>query len=431
MRRFAKFLAVMVVLVLFAGCCALFQTPEAAPKATETEQTDSPGGDNLTPSAPPPGNIPTQDPQITPTDPEPTEDTPSNMPIVYAKDASIWIYYPESQEKFALTGSGSLSGLEGYFFYPKLSPSGVFVAFKQRYGEYIVLNLQDYSYERIPNGNTQLWSTENILGWDANDLLYVTRQTGACVFWQEPNSKITAVDILVYDPRARAIVDSFPLPQDAGNTGNSTGVGVSPSGRYITADPFWCGPEDDLVPYFVYDRQSGALYAREAGHTLIADNELWLAELDDSKLFEGGASEIRVRGIGEENARLTYRAANNGAILYSMNWSPNSEFIAALEYPSSENWSGRWTPDRKGGNKLILLPAGGISAALPGQAEALVLDANVLHIFGWSPDSRAIIYTTGDIDANGYYQNITLQMLNLDTLEKTTIDTGQIFNAMY
>ncbi|MBP7032624.1 MAG: hypothetical protein KBB13_07915, partial [Anaerolineaceae bacterium] len=278
---------------------------------------------------------------------------------------------------------------------------------------------------------TQLWSTENILGWDANDLLYVTRQTGACVFWQEPNSKITAVDILVYDPRARAIVDSFPLPQDAGNTGNSTGVGVSPSGRYITADPFWCGPEDDLVPYFVYDRQSGALYAREAGHTLIADNELWLAELDDSKLFEGGASEIRVRGIGEENARLTYRAANNGAILYSMNWSPNSEFIAALEYPSSENWTGRWTPDRKGGNKLILVPAGGISAALPGQADALVLDANVLHIIGWTPDSRAIIYTTGDIDANGYYQNITLQMLNLDTLEKTTIDTGQIFNAMY
>lgn len=431
MRRLAKFLAVLAVLVLLTGCCALFQTPEAAPKVTETEQTDSPGGDNLTPSAPPPGYIPTQDPQITPTEPEPTEDAPSNMPIVYAKDASIWIFYPESQEKFALTGNGSPSGLEGYFFYPKLSPSGVFVAFKQRYGEYIVLNLQDYSYDRIPNGNTQLWGTENILGWDANDNLYLTRQTGACVFWQEPNSKITAVDILVYDPRERSVVESFPLPQDAANTGNSTGVGVSPSGRYITADPFWCGPEDDMVPYFVYDRQSGAVYAREDGHTIIADNEMWLAELDDSKLFEGGASEIRVKAIGEEAARLTYRAANNGAILISPSWSPNSEYVAALEYASAENWTGRWTPYHKGGNKLIFFPANGISAAQPGDAAARVLDVNVVHIFGWTPDSRAIIYTTATIDAEGYYQNITLQMLNLDTLEKITIDSGQIFNAMH
>ena len=314
MLRLRIILVLLAVLVMLSGCCALFQAPNPKPRATETEPTLPPGGDIYTPE-----NPPTEEPLVPPTEPEPTEPAPSTQPIAYAKDSAIWIFYPAAQTKFALTGTGSPSGLEGVFYYPKVSPSGTFAAFKERYGNYIVLNLEDYTYERIPNGNTQLWGTENILGWDANDLLYVTRQTGACVFWQEPNSKITAVDILVYDPRARAIVDSFPLPQDAGNTGNSTGVGVSPSGRYITADPFWCGPEDDLVPYFVYDRQSGALYAREAGHTLIADNELWLAELDDSKLFEGGASEIRVRGIGEENARLTYRAANNGAILYSMN----------------------------------------------------------------------------------------------------------------
>jgi len=288
MRRLGMFLVYLPVVVGLSGCCALFQTPETMPEATAPQRSDTPGEEHLTPTLPSAGTLPTEGAEITPTEPEPTDTLISSIPIAYAKDSTIWVYYPDTQNKFALTGSSSPSGLEGDFYHPKLSPSGTFAAFKQRAGDYIVMNLEDYSYERIPNGNTRLLSIENILGWDANNLLYVTRQIGACVFWQEPNTNITAVDILVYDPRARSVVDKFPLPQDVASVGNSTGVGVSPSGRYITGDPFYCGPEEDFVPFFVYDRQTGAVYTQEGGNTIISDNEKWLAELDHSRLLRVG-----------------------------------------------------------------------------------------------------------------------------------------------
>ena len=431
MRRIPILTFLLIITFLLSGCCSFFPPGITGPQPAETEATNLSGGDYVTPVLPPDGALPTEETEAPPSAPEPTEAAPSNWPIAYAKDNQIWIYYPDTGEKRALTGPGSPSGLEGSFSYPKVSPSGTFVAFNKQYGEFIVLNLEDHSFARIPNGDTQMWATENILGWDAHDNLYVTQQVGICVFWEEPNSNISAVNILVYDPRAGTVVDSFPLPQNLSVTGNSTGIGVTPDGRFITGDPFYCGPENAGIPDFVYDRQTGAVYWQKGGDTRISADERWLAELDDSKLNEQGAGEIHIKVLGEEDARLTYTGATSGTLLWELHWSPNSEYLAALEFPSAERWAGPWIPNYKGGNKLIVLPANGISESAPGQAQARVLVENVIDIFSWTPDSQYLVVTTGTVGADGYYQNITLKLINLQTLEQTVIDSGQIFNYMY
>lgn len=423
MRRTPILITLLILGFLLSGCCSFTLPANPGPQSPETEAGD--------PTLPPDGTSPTEETRVPPGEPEPTEAAPSNWPIAYTKDNQIWIYHPARDEKFALTGAASPSGLEGSFSYPKVSPSGGYVAFNKHYGEYIVLDLQDYSFERIPNADTKMWGTENILGWDAQDNLYITQQVGACVFWQEPSSYITAVNILVYDPRAGAVVDSFPLPQNLDFAGLSTGVEVSPSGRFLTCDPFYCGPEDLNIPDFVYDRQTGAVYWSEGGHTRVSPDERWLAELDDTKLYEGGAGEIRIKALGEESARLIYTGANNGTLLREMHWSPNSEYLAALEFPFAENWVGFWTPNYKGGSQLILVPANGIRESAPGQAQARVLLENVMDIFGWTPDSQHLVVTTGTVSADGHFQNIQLLMINLLTLEQTKIDSDNIFYYMY
>jgi len=60
-----------------------------------------------------------------------------------------------------------------------------------------------------------------------------------------------------------------------------------------------------------------------------------------------------------------------------------------------------------------------------------VLAENVIDIFSWTPDSQYLVVTTGTVGADGYYQNIALKLINLQTLEQTVIDSGQIFNYMY
>lgn len=315
MRRIPILTVLLIFTVLLSGCCSFLVLANPGPQADATELPGPPSGDADTPIFPTDGALPTEETEAPPSAPEPTEAAPSNWPIAYAKDNQIWIYCPDTGEKRALTGPGSASGLEGSFYYPKVSPSGEFAAFKKQYGEYIVLNLADYSVESIPNGDTRMLHLERILGWDAQDNLYVTQQVGACVFWEEPSSNITGVNILVYDLRAGTVVDSFPLPQNLSFTGNSTGIGVTPDGRFITGDPFYCGPENAGIPDFVYDRQTGSVYWQKGGDTRISADERWLAELDDSKLNEQGAGEIHIKVLSEEDARLTYTGATSGTLL--------------------------------------------------------------------------------------------------------------------
>ena len=61
--------------------------------------------------------------------------------------------------------------------------------------------------------------------------------------------------------------------------------------------------------------------------------------------------------------------------------------------------------------------------------QAKTLAENVGEIFGWTPDSEYIIFTTGAIDANGNMLDRELKMLRLDTLETTVIDSGRIYNS--
>ncbi len=418
--RKSKVVIVLFLLMALVSSCAQQPRSTTAPEASKnnTSAPEKPTS-NATQT-----DTPTQTPSEIP--------TIENFPIVYSKGADIWIYDPNTSSKIALTGANSKTGLEGEFYEPKLSPSGEFVSFKQKYSEFIIVNLNQFTYQSIPNGNRQGWATENILGWDQNNYLYFTKENGACVFWEEPRSSIESVDVVVYDPETQQIVENFSLPQEIGEPINSTGIAVSPTGRFITGDPFWCGPEPDFVPYFVYDRQTGEIYFHKEGHTIIADNEQWIAQLDYSGLDQQGSTIIRIRQLNADNSALVYQAEQNGGYLMDMTWSPNSEFLAVKEYASSENWNGNWHPAYRSNVSLKVIPTNKVSALSNGQeqsVQAKTLAENVGEIFGWTPDSEYIIFTTGTIDANGNMLDRELKMLRLDTLETTVIDSGRIYNS--
>ncbi|MBP6086764.1 MAG: lipoprotein [Pelolinea sp.] len=418
MRKSIIFILFFVIVATLSGCSHQPQFT-VVPEPGKTEP--------LTSEAPETEAIKTDQPTATP-----TETMAKNiLPIVYAKEENIWVYDPNISEKFALTGAGSKTGLEGEFYEPKLSPSGEFVSFKRKYSEFLIVDLNKLTYQSIPNGNKQGWATENILGWDQDNNLYFTKENGACVFWEEPRSSIESVDVIVYDPVSKQIVDSFSLPQEIGEPINSTGIAVSPSGRYITGDPFWCGPEPDFVPYFVYDRQTGAIYFHKEGHTIIADNEEWLAHLDYSGLDQQGSTAIRISPLNANNTALVYQAEQVGGYLIDMAWSPNSEFLAVREYASSENWNGNWTQDFDEYSSLKAIPTSSISRLSNGQeqtVQAQTLAENVVEIIGWTPDSEHIIFTVAIFDSNGNFLDRELKILQLDTLETTTIDSGRIYD---
>lgn len=167
-------------------------------------------------------------------------------PVVYAKDFNIWAYYVDTDVKQQLTFDGSNDNKVDSFRYvePKVSPDGRFVA----YEEISTIDVYVYSLEtgetwKMLQGTLREDIFDNVMGWDKNNHLYISRQYGSCGMMEDTVLEPEAIEILTYDPAEESLRHTGYLPMSQTDSGNAPrGFDVSSSGRYVSFWKFTCNP---------------------------------------------------------------------------------------------------------------------------------------------------------------------------------------------